>query len=46
MAGFGRRAVAAGARVLLGGAVNPTLGGLYYQPTLLAGAAAGSEILT
>jgi len=44
--GFVRRAVAAGARVLLGGAVNPALGGLYYQPTLLAGAAAGSEILT
>jgi len=44
--GFVRRAVAAGARILLGGAVNPALGGLYYQPTLLAGAAAGSEILT
>ncbi|HKA96404.1 MAG TPA: aldehyde dehydrogenase [Streptosporangiaceae bacterium] len=44
--GFVQRAVAAGARVLLGGAVNPTIGGLYYQPTLLAGAAAGSEILT
>ena len=37
---------AAGARPLLGGAVNPALGGLYYQPTLLAGAAPGSEILT
>jgi aminomuconate-semialdehyde/2-hydroxymuconate-6-semialdehyde dehydrogenase len=44
--GFVRRAVAAGARPLLGGAVNPELGGLYYQPTLLAGAAPGSEILT
>ena len=44
--GFVRRAVAAGAQLLLGGAVNPALGGLYYQPTLLAGAAAGSEILT
>jgi aminomuconate-semialdehyde/2-hydroxymuconate-6-semialdehyde dehydrogenase len=43
--GFVRRAVAAGARPLLGGAVNPALGGLYYQPTLLAGAAPGSEIL-
>ena len=43
--GFVRRAVAAGARPLLGGAVNPELGGLYYQPTLLAGAAPGSEIL-
>jgi 5-carboxymethyl-2-hydroxymuconic-semialdehyde dehydrogenase len=44
--GFVRRAVTAGARPLLGGGVDPGLGGLYYQPTLLAGAAAGSEILT
>ena len=44
--GFVRRAVAGGARVLLGGGVNPDLGGLYYQPTLLSGAASGSEILT
>ncbi len=44
--GFVRRAIAAGARPLLGGALNPDLGGLYYQPTLLAGAAPGSEILT
>jgi aminomuconate-semialdehyde/2-hydroxymuconate-6-semialdehyde dehydrogenase len=44
--GFVRRAIAAGARPLLGGAVNPDLGGLYYQPTLLAGAASGAEILT
>ena len=44
--GFVRRAVSDGARVLLGGGVNPELGGLYYQPTLLAGARAGSEILT
>ncbi|MGH3192176.1 MAG: aldehyde dehydrogenase [Streptosporangiaceae bacterium] len=44
--GFVRRAVAAGARVVLGGAVNPSIGGLYYQPTLLAGAPSGSEILT
>ena len=44
--GFVQRAVAAGARPLLGGAVNPALGGLYYQPTLLAGAEPGSEILT
>jgi aminomuconate-semialdehyde/2-hydroxymuconate-6-semialdehyde dehydrogenase len=44
--GFVRRAVAAGARPLLGGMVSPALGGLYYQPTLLAGAAPGSEILT
>jgi aminomuconate-semialdehyde/2-hydroxymuconate-6-semialdehyde dehydrogenase len=44
--GFVRRAVAAGARPVLGGAVHPELGGLYYQPTLLTGAAAGAEILT
>jgi aminomuconate-semialdehyde/2-hydroxymuconate-6-semialdehyde dehydrogenase len=43
--GFVRRAVDAGARPLLGGAVNPDLGGLYYQPTLLADAAPGAEIL-
>jgi aminomuconate-semialdehyde/2-hydroxymuconate-6-semialdehyde dehydrogenase len=46
VAGFVRRAVEAGARPLLGGGVNPDLGGLYYQPTLLAGAAPGAEILT
>jgi aminomuconate-semialdehyde/2-hydroxymuconate-6-semialdehyde dehydrogenase len=44
--GFVRRAVAAGARPLLGGTVNHDLGGLYYRPTLLAGAEPGSEILT
>ena len=44
--GFVRRAVAAGARPLLGGTVNSDLGGLYYRPTLLAGAKPGSEILT
>jgi aminomuconate-semialdehyde/2-hydroxymuconate-6-semialdehyde dehydrogenase len=44
--GFVQRAVAAGARPLLGGAVSPARGGLYYQPTLLAGAEPGSEILT
>jgi len=44
--GFVRRAIDAGARPLLGGAPNRELGGLYYQPTLLAGAAPGSEILT
>ncbi len=43
--GFVRRAVAAGARPLLGGTVNPGLGGLYYLPTLLTGAAPGAEIL-
>jgi 5-carboxymethyl-2-hydroxymuconic-semialdehyde dehydrogenase len=44
--GFVRRAVAAGARPLAGGGPNRRLGGLYYQPTLLAGADPGSEILT
>jgi aminomuconate-semialdehyde/2-hydroxymuconate-6-semialdehyde dehydrogenase len=44
--GFVRRAVAAGARPLLGGGMNPELGGLYYQPTLLADSPQGSEILT
>jgi len=44
--GFVRRAVAAGARPLLGGTVNPGLGGLYYLPTLLTGAEPGAEILT
>ncbi len=44
--GFVRRAVAAGARPLLGGGPNRDLGGLYYQPTLLTGAEPGAEILT
>ena len=44
--GFVRRALAAGARPLLGGTVNADLGGLYYRPTLLADAKPGSEILT
>jgi 5-carboxymethyl-2-hydroxymuconic-semialdehyde dehydrogenase len=44
--GFVRRAVAAGARPLLGGTLNADLGGLYYRPTLLADAKPGSEILT
>ncbi|HUB41162.1 MAG TPA: aldehyde dehydrogenase [Streptosporangiaceae bacterium] len=44
--GFVRRAIDDGSRVLIGGGVNPGLGGLYYQPTVLAGARPGSEILT
>jgi aminomuconate-semialdehyde/2-hydroxymuconate-6-semialdehyde dehydrogenase len=44
--GFVRRAVAAGARPVLGGGPNADLGGLYYQPTLLTGAEPGAEILT
>jgi aminomuconate-semialdehyde/2-hydroxymuconate-6-semialdehyde dehydrogenase len=44
--GYVRRAVADGARAVLGGSVSPDLGGLYYSPTLLTGARPGSEILT
>jgi aminomuconate-semialdehyde/2-hydroxymuconate-6-semialdehyde dehydrogenase len=44
--GFVRRAVASGAQPVIGGGVNPDLGGLYYQPTLLTGAEPGAEILT
>jgi len=44
--GFVRRAVDAGARPVLGGGVNPDLGGLYYRPTILLDAEPGSEILT
>lgn len=44
--GFVRRAVAFGAQVLAGGGVSTDLGGLYYEPTVLAGAAPGAEILT
>jgi acyl-CoA reductase-like NAD-dependent aldehyde dehydrogenase len=44
--GFVRRAVADGAQVLAGGGPNTALGGLYYLPTLIAGAKEGSEILT
>jgi aminomuconate-semialdehyde/2-hydroxymuconate-6-semialdehyde dehydrogenase len=43
---FVRRAIDAGASPLLGGSVNSDLGSLYYQPTLLAGAQHGAEILT
>jgi 5-carboxymethyl-2-hydroxymuconic-semialdehyde dehydrogenase len=41
-----RRAAAEGARVVFGGGPNEELGGLYYRPTLFAGAPEGSEILT
>jgi aminomuconate-semialdehyde/2-hydroxymuconate-6-semialdehyde dehydrogenase len=44
--GFVRRALDAGARAVLGGGPNAELGGLFYAPTILVGAAAGSEILT
>jgi 5-carboxymethyl-2-hydroxymuconic-semialdehyde dehydrogenase len=44
--GFVDRAVAEGVRVLLGGGPNDELGGLYFRPTILAGAKPGAEILT
>jgi 5-carboxymethyl-2-hydroxymuconic-semialdehyde dehydrogenase len=44
--GFVSRARAAGATVLLGGEPNTELGGLYYRPTLITGAAPDSEIAT
>ena len=43
--GFVQRAKAEGAKALLGGGRNEDLGGLYYMPTLLVDAPAGSEIL-
>jgi aminomuconate-semialdehyde/2-hydroxymuconate-6-semialdehyde dehydrogenase len=44
--GFVERAVAAGARPVLGGGPNRDLGGLYFSPTILVDAQPGSEILT
>ena len=44
--GFVQRAKVAGAKALLGGGPNGDLGGLYYRPTLMVDAPAGSEILT
>jgi aminomuconate-semialdehyde/2-hydroxymuconate-6-semialdehyde dehydrogenase len=46
VAAFVERAQADGARVVIGGGPNDELGGLYFRPTLLMGAAPGSEILT
>lgn len=46
ISGFVERAIADGAEVVLGGGPNDELGGLYFRPTILAGAEAGSEILT
>ncbi len=43
--GFVQRAIAAGAKPEFGGSVSPTLGGLYYQPTLFTHVPAGAEIL-
>ncbi len=43
---FVERAVADGARPILGGGPNQDLGGLFYSPTILVDAEPGSEILT
>jgi aminomuconate-semialdehyde/2-hydroxymuconate-6-semialdehyde dehydrogenase len=43
--GFVQRAVATGARLEFGGQVSPSLGGLYYQPTLFSHVPNGAEIL-
>jgi aminomuconate-semialdehyde/2-hydroxymuconate-6-semialdehyde dehydrogenase len=44
--GFVRRALADGAKALVGGGPNSDLGGLFYRPTVLIDARPGSEILT
>jgi aminomuconate-semialdehyde/2-hydroxymuconate-6-semialdehyde dehydrogenase len=44
--GFVQRAIAAGARPILGGSPNEELGHLYYRPTILVNAQPGSEIIT
>ena len=46
VSGFVERAVADGAKPVLGGGPNTELGGLYFAPTILVGAEPGSEILT
>lgn len=46
VSGFVERAIAAGAKPVLGGGPNEELGGLYFSPTILTGAEPGSEILT
>jgi 5-carboxymethyl-2-hydroxymuconic-semialdehyde dehydrogenase len=45
VSGFVERAVGDGATPVLGGGPNEDLGGLYFRPTVLTGAANGSEIL-
>ncbi|AVZ77972.1 betaine-aldehyde dehydrogenase (plasmid) [Streptomyces lunaelactis] len=44
--GFVRRALAAGARAVIGGGPHSELGGLYYRPTLLTDVAPDAEIVT
>ena len=46
VSGFVDRAIADGAKPVLGGGPNTELGGLYFRPTILTGAEPGSEILT
>ena len=46
VSGFVERAIADGAKPVLGGGPNDDLGGLYFAPTILAGAQPGSEIVT
>ena len=46
VSGFVERAIADGAKPVLGGGPNEDLGGLYFSPTILTGAEPGSEILT
>ncbi len=46
VSGFVERAIADGAEPVLGGGPNTEIGGLYFAPTILTGAAEGSEILT
>jgi 5-carboxymethyl-2-hydroxymuconic-semialdehyde dehydrogenase len=46
VSGFVERAIAAGARPVLGGGPNTELGGLYFSPTILVEAPAWSEIVT
>ena len=42
--GFVERAIADGATLEFGGKVSPTLGGLYYEPTLFTNVAPNSEL--
>ncbi|TIC87386.1 aldehyde dehydrogenase [Nocardioides sp. GY 10113] len=46
VSGFVERAIADGARPLLGGGPNADLGGLYFSPTVLVDAALDSEVMT
>ena len=46
ISGFVERAIADGARPLLGGGPNEELGGLYFRPTVLVDAKPDAEIMT